>query len=105
MSVFLQIWVYSAIAVTPFFFMSMYNESGKLTLGQCLEWFIMVLACSHIGWLFYFIIDTENDKYFIKSLLFYFLILGYLIVSFIIDNFICNVDIIRESSIYNKRIL
>ncbi len=102
--IFLQIWLISALAVTPFSLMEAYTKSGNLVLGDLIEWFIILLTFSHIGWLFHLLIGIDSKQPY-KAIVFYTLIIGYLLILVIVDRFVCNIDKIREMPFYNKRIL
>jgi hypothetical protein len=109
MQTLLQIWILSALILTPYYLYITYNTYNKLVLGDILEWIIIVLLGSHIGCCIH--LYTE-DNYYIKtaehSLPIFMLILmfsmPFVLFARFINKFICSIEIIRESSIYNKRI-
>jgi len=109
MHILLQIWIYSALLLTPYYLYITYNTYNKLVLGDILEWIIIVLLGSHIGCCIH--LYTE-DNYYLKtaehSMPIFMIILmfsmPFVLFARFINKFICSIELIRESSIYNKRI-
>lgn len=109
MQTLLQIWILSALFLTPYYLYITYNTYNKLVLGDILEWILIVLLISHVGCCIH--LYTE-DSYYVdgaedNSLTFIIILmfsLPFLVFARFINKFICSLEIIRESSIYNKRI-
>jgi hypothetical protein len=109
MHILLQIWTLSALLLTPYYFYITYNTYNKLVLGHILEWIVIILLGSHIGFCIHlytednYYIDNAEDSMpiFILQLMFS---MPFVLFAILIDKFICELKLIRESRIYNKRI-
>lgn len=109
MQTLLQIWILSALFLTPYYLYITYNTYNKLVLGDILEWVLIVLLLSHVGCCIHlytedsYYVDSAEDSNlaFIVILMFS---LPFVVFARFIDKFICRIEIIRASSIYNKRI-
>ena len=109
MQTLLQIWILSALFLTPYYLYITYHTYNKLVLGDILEWLLIVLLISHVGCCIHlytedsYYVDSAEDSNlpFIIILMFS---LPFVVFARFINKFICSLEIIRESSIYNKRI-
>lgn len=109
MHILLQIWTFSALFLTPYYLYVTYNTYNKLVLGDILEWIIMILLISHIGCCIHlytedsYYIDKADDNMliFVLTLMF---CMPFILFARFINKFICSIEIIRESKVYNKRI-
>jgi hypothetical protein len=109
METLLQIWLLSALILTPYYLYVTYNTYNKIVLGDVIEWIVIILLGSHIGCCIHlytednYYIDNAEDSMPIFMLILMFSMPFVLFVRFI-HTFICKLEFIRDSRIYNKRI-
>jgi hypothetical protein len=109
MQTLLQIWILSALFLTPYYLYITYHTHNKIVLGDILEWIIIVILLSHIGCCIHlytedsYYIDNSEDSS-ISFVIILMFSLPFVVFARFIDKFICSLEIIRASSIYNKRI-
>jgi len=109
MHILLQIWVLSALLLTPYYLYITYNTYNKLVLGDIIEWILIILLASHIGCCIHlytednYYVDKSEDSMsiFVLTLMFS---MPFVLFARFINKFICSIEIIRGSKVYNKRI-
>jgi len=109
MQILLQIWILSVLILTPYYLFVTYHTYNKLVLGDILEWMVIILLGSHIGCCIHlytednYYIDNAEDSMPIFMLILMFS-MPFILFARFINKFICELELIRESRIYNKRI-